>query len=99
MPRELLCVPYLFVIVEYKERLVGLGEVVKWSVLIFIIIIINNILIEFTHLNTCCHFPYVVILILMTTQWNILIAPSFLNMRKYVQRRRLNDLVKVTPGK
>lgn len=45
MPRELLSVPYLFVIVEYKERLVDLGEVVKWSVLIFIIIIMNNILI------------------------------------------------------
>lgn len=57
MPRGLLCVPYLFVIVEYKERLVDLGEVIKRSILILIIIIISNILIEFyTFEYIRCHF-------------------------------------------
>lgn len=96
MPRGLLCVPYLFVIVEYKERLVDLGEVIKRSILILIIIIISNILIEFyTFEYIRCHFnsyDYPVEHIISSIFF-------FLNMRKYVQRRRLNDLVKVILGK
>lgn len=64
------------------KTLVAFWEVAKWSILIFIIIIINNILMKFYTFQ--CTFPCVVILIPETD-----ISYIFLNMRKHVQRRGL----------